>query len=171
MQQVSKIRQQVSRLLRECHITSPAVKVEDVAHYLGLVVIKEPFEGDVSGVLLQKASKSIIGINSMHSSQRQRFTCAHEIGHYLLHKPTEPHFDRKVLLRNTVSSTATDAKEIEANRFAAELLMPYSWLTKDLSNPAHDDLEDRGLEKLARRYDVSLQAMTVRLSSLGLLKF
>ena len=59
---------------------------------------------------------------------------------------------------------------MEANLFAAELLMPERLLTKDIAEveSLELDLEDQ-LEKLAKKYGVSQQAMAIRLSSLGYL--
>jgi Zn-dependent peptidase ImmA (M78 family) len=93
---------------------------------------------------------------------RQRFTIAHELGHLLLHKD-EVHIDRA--FRNSISSQAIDANEIEANRFAAELLMPFHLLkNEDISNI---DVEDESsLRDLARKFKVSLQAMTLRVTNI-----
>lgn len=87
------------------------------------------------------------------------------------------HVDRSVLrlrntpslrLRNTASSKGEDTEEIEANRFAAELLMPQGFLERDLKEFSITDLhDDRGMQQLAKRYKVSVQAMTTRLGSLG----
>ncbi|USK87293.1 ImmA/IrrE family metallo-endopeptidase [Peribacillus asahii] len=51
-----------------------------------------------------------ISVNKNHSRQRQRFTIAHELGHFLLHKGTAIHVDRnfRVNFRNGASSQATD---------------------------------------------------------------
>lgn len=159
----------MNQLLRDLEINGPPVPVEKVAAALSVDIVAEPFAGDVSGALLQTRGRSIIGVNKLHPSTRQRFTIAHEIGHLLLHKLEMPHFDRRVLMRNTKSSLAIDPMEIEANRFAAELLMPKAFILKDLEALGIEELDDEKLSALAERYNVSLQACSVRLSSLGLL--
>ena len=87
----------------------------------------------------------------------------------LLHKGIEVHVDRayRVNLRNDISSSAVDREEIEANRFAAKLLMPEDMLIADLKGQEIDFEDERRLEKLARRYSVSIQALTFRLTNLG----
>jgi len=68
--------------------------------------------------------------------------------------------------RDARSAEGTDRKEIEANRFAAELLMPRKFLEKDLSN-LHLDVEDEStLEQLAKKYEVSVQALAWRINRL-----
>ena len=67
--------------------------------------------------------------------------------------------------RDEVSSQATDAEEIEANRFAAELLMPYDLITEDLMRYQPDIEDEDELRELADRYGVSLQALTLRIKS------
>jgi len=73
-----------------------------------------------------------------------------------------------MMFRNSHSSDGTDIKEIEANRFAAELLMPEEKLRADIKKKSGIDLfgdEDK-LKELAERYQVSEQAMTIRLNTL-----
>ena len=58
--------------------------------------------------------------------------------------------------------------EMEANLFAAELLMPLSFLTADVTKLVVDQKStEKKIEKLAKRYEVSQQALTVRLTSIG----
>src|SRR3954470_4270018 len=73
-----------------------------------------------------KQGRYIIGINSSHPETRKRFTIAHEMGHLVLHQLDQVHVDKQFLvkLRDDISSQAIDPHEIEANAFAAALLMP-----------------------------------------------
>ena len=87
----------------------------------------------------------IIGVNALHHPNRQRFTIAHECGHLILHKPQitkEVHVDKALaspmLMRDSVSAAGVDEMEIEANLFAAELLMPKAILAKALGNEPFD---------------------------------
>jgi Zn-dependent peptidase ImmA (M78 family) len=146
--------------------------VEQIAATLGIEVQYEPAEADLSGFLYRnrKRKTAIIGVNAIHHSNRQHFTVAHELGHFLLHDFDDVHVDRqfKVWLRNEESSQGVDVEEKEANLFAAELLMPASFLQEDVKQIGVVDLDDeRALAKLARRYGVSTQAMTFRLAYLG----
>src|SRR4051794_35364169 len=159
------IRKYVDRLLSESSIRNPPVPVDRVAERLGAAIKLAPFDGELAGVLMRRGSEVIIGVNSRHHSNRQRFTIAHEIGHLVLHKP-DFHLDKKLEIqrRDSVSSLAVDPDEIEANRFAAELLMPHSMILNDLRRAIVDVEEDQEeIRSLAERYSVSLQAMTLRI--------
>jgi Zn-dependent peptidase ImmA (M78 family) len=164
------IKSKAKELLHSAKISAAPVDVESVARHLGAVISKTPAEDEISGFLLRNADGSaLIGVNALHHPNRQRFTVAHEIGHLELHKHDQVHVDRSVIrLRSTASSKGEDAEEIEANRFAAELLMPEGFLIKDFLDLGLTDLNDeKQMLQLARRYQVSVQAMTNRLASIG----
>jgi Zn-dependent peptidase ImmA (M78 family) len=120
--------------------------------------------------------KIVIGANKSHHPHRQRFTIAHELGHFLLHKGETVHVDegRGALatnLRDSESSKGEDNEEKEANLFAAELLMPAKFLKKDLEGKSFDLLADTTLlDGLAKKYQVSTQALTFRLANLGYIR-
>ncbi len=158
----------VLRLLQEQRVHKPPVPVETIARRLGAEVRYSPFEGDISGGVFRDESRVTIGVNSLDHPNRQRFTVAHEIGHMLLHKGKEVHIDRtfRINLRDDASSQAVDPEEIEANRFAAELLMPEAMLVRDLHGQGIDLESEEDLRRLAARYRVSVQALTFRLMNL-----
>ena len=70
--------------------------------------------------------------------------------------------------RDSRSSQAVDKKEMEANEFAAELLMPRKFLAKALKNETVDLEDDDKIESLAKSFGVSTQALTFRLINLNL---
>lgn len=156
-------------ILQELNIKSPkSIKLEKIAKHFGVDIKGEVLDFDVSGLLVMKNSKSYIRYNILEPEQRRRFTIAHELGHYILHKEDKPLFvdkNEKVLYRNLESSTGEIRKEREANAFAASLLMPKFMLNQVISN-ASDDIEDV-ISYLATEFNVSEQAMSFRLSNLG----
>jgi len=119
-------------------------------------------------MLITADGTNVIGVNSSHHFNRQRFTIAHELGHLILHhrEMERVHIDRSLVhRRDNISGLAIDPKEIEANRFAAELLMPYSMLIADIEGV--NDVEDVDeISLLAKRYLVSALAMTNRITNL-----
>jgi Zn-dependent peptidase ImmA (M78 family) len=169
-----KIRFLVKELLEHAGVHAPPVPVDDIArsHGLELRLSREP-ASNISGFLFLGGEKPIVGINAEQHPNRQRFTIAHELGHFLLHgfTPQDLYVDHsfKVLLRDDRSSDGTDETEREANLFAAELLMPIDLLQKDLQDWTQMDIEeDEGfLRELAQRYQVSQQAMMFRLANLA----
>lgn len=169
------INQRIERLLEKFKIKRPPVNVKRIASKLGLTVQMEPFddeEGEMSGILIREGNKVILGVNNSHHSNRQRFTIAHEIGHYLLHEGDRVFVDRnyRVSLRDSDSSLGTKWEEVEANTFASSLLVPERFLIQDLQKE-NIDIEDskksNGLiKRLAKKYRVSAQAMSFRLNRL-----
>jgi len=168
------IRLIVDRLLHDHNIRSAPVPVARIAQLMGVEIRFEPAEDNLSGFLYRdkKRKKAVIGVNSNQHANRQNFTAAHELGHYLLHDFDTVHVDRdfKVWLRSEKSSQGTDLEEREANLFAAELLMPHHFLEADVNEMGTlDPADERALHELADRYGVSTQAMAFRLAYLGYL--
>jgi Zn-dependent peptidase ImmA (M78 family) len=166
-------RKKAKELLATAKIKSPPVPVEVLASAVSAEIRYEPFPGQLSGMVhRQTAGGAVIGINSLHPLTRQRFTIAHELAHLVLHKDEDLHIDETsaIRFRSELSSKAVDAGEIEANQFAAELLMPSKMLFSEI-NKLPDDLgTEEAVTKLAELFQVSEQAMTFRLSGLGVLR-
>lgn len=146
----------VRSILKRVGVAAPPVDVHAIAEFFSIPVLPyDRFPEDVSGMIVRIDGKAAIGINPAHARVRQRFTLAHELGHYL-----SGHDDLRIVDEAMDKDTL---KEKEANRFAAELLMPTDMLTADLKRGGLD------IPALARRYEVSEQAMSVRLIQSGLL--
>ena len=163
------------RLLRQLAVEScMPVDVRGIAQALGIEIVERPgFElkghGTVSGLLLRREGKTICVVNRDHHPNRQRFSIAHEIGHFVLHPFREAYIDVdcRVAARDDRSSEGAYIREIEANTFAAELLMPEEVVKAEVENPLGPFDEDQ-VESLAKQFKVSTQAMTIRLTNLGL---
>lgn len=164
----SRINAEVDRLLAQAKVHEAPVPVEKMAKASGAKVVRNDFENDVSGVHIRRDGAVVIGVANSQSSQRQRFTIAHELAHLILHDGEEVHVDKtfRVNLRSPLSSKAEDVEEIEANTFAASLLMPIGFLKPDLQNVTLDIDDPSQIAKLADRYEVSTQAMTYRLMNI-----
>jgi Zn-dependent peptidase ImmA (M78 family) len=160
-------------LAEACGFTRPPIDVERVAEHLHLRIAYAELGEDVSGLLISKGDKTAIAIQASDSPNRQRFTIAHEIGHFYLRHQFEPgehvHVDHGHVItpRNSRSSTGVDLKEIEANQFAASLLMPTKLLEGRIKALRTGSLRDVHVTQLANEFEVSEQAMTIRLSTLG----
>lgn len=169
----SKIQDVVDWLRTDYNLSVP-VNVEWLAKAIGIEVKKDDLEeSSLSGFAVQKHGKKYIGVNCMDSPTRQRFTIAHELGHLFLHNDTVNYDQGGVMLfREDKIGDGSDAKEVEANRFAAEILMPADALREDLADEGPFNLMNKGthedaiIKKLAEKYDVSKEAMAVRLTTL-----
>jgi len=152
-------------------------KIEDIdlleicKHY-NIVLEGKQLENTISGFYVVKNEISHIIYNSEESNKRIRFTIAHELGHYFLHKESPLFVSKKGGISNRIfhrdknSSTGEILKEREANYFAASLLMPKNFIKYEvnlLNEYCFDDL----ITKIAMKFNVSEQAMTFRLANLG----
>ena len=172
MLQFHDIKTHVRNLLRDHRIKAVPVPVDEIANALGALVRYCPFDEELSGMIYIKGSRPIIGVNSLHHPNRQRFTIAHEVAHLVLHRhliADRIHVDKRfpVLMRDTSSATGTRLMEMEANRYAAELLMPSFLLLPMLKRNGFDIDDERPLEILSRKFHVSKQALGYRIRNIN----
>jgi len=121
---------------------------------------KDVFFGDT--IEVRKELDFTIKLHPFATTERQRFTMAHELGHYFLHSDQ----GRRPLLAFRLG---TSMAEQEANYFAAELLMPESMFREDFNSLSNDLDQDGKISRMAQMYHVSFTAASVRLTSLNLL--
>lgn len=122
---------------------------------------KELKDSGASGVLVFRDGAFKIIVNSSDSDVRQRYTIAHELGHFYLHAKNIDVMSNESdeeFFRGQVH----DSKEREANQFAAELLMPED-LFREQFLRQHKDIES-----LARYFGVSQSACAYRIKNLNL---
>ena len=163
---IKHIEDKTFRILEEMGITKASnIDILTIATNLGVDVQSAKLETNISGLFVIKADKPYIRYNELEGATRSRFTIAHELGHFILHKDTPLFVDKneKVLFRNAVSATGEVMKEREANAFAAALLMPKLFIEHEIQNFINErDI----ITHLADIFSVSTQAMSFRLSNL-----
>jgi Zn-dependent peptidase ImmA (M78 family) len=131
-----------------------------IATKMGLEVYKDRIDG-LSGRLVKTlVSAPIIVVNLDDASVRQRFTCAHEIGHYLQRQAHDISDIYEYVDNRDLFGDPTNVNEQSANQFAASLLMPKSLL------PPHRSWAPEELVSLSQTFGVSTGAMRARLQSL-----
>ena len=165
------IADRAQELLQSNKVTEPPVPVVQLVRKLGVRLRFSPLDSELSGIIYIKNDRPIIGVNALHHPNRRRFTIAHECGHLILHKAQitkEVHVDKAfpMLMRDSVSAAGVDEMEIEANLFAAKLLMPESFLTDALGNEPFDIDDESAVSALAKSFKVSSSAMRFRLGNL-----
>lgn len=171
-QKRKSIRNHVQKLLEENAVISAPVPVERIAKSLDAQMRFSPLDDELSGMVYVKDGTPIIGVNALHHPNRQRFTIAHECGHLVLHRAEitkEIHVDKgfpTMLMRDSVSATGVNEMEVEANLFAAEILMPASFLAQSLEDKPFDIDDEGAVTALAKEYKVSASAMRLRLGNL-----
>ncbi|HWT95388.1 MAG TPA: ImmA/IrrE family metallo-endopeptidase [Solirubrobacteraceae bacterium] len=132
-----------------------------IAQRLGIFVFIADLADGVSGMLVKRAGQDPqIYLQRDHHRNRQRFTCAHELGHFVAAggDDTMEYVERRALL----ASQGSDPSEIYANQFAAALLMP-----RDVVNERCDGVQFPNPVLMSYDFGVSADAMKYRLINLG----
>ncbi len=158
------------QVLKACGIKKRPVALDTILEHYSIEKIRLEASADIFGAIVRKGNRVSIAVNPNQHPNRQRFTIAHELGHFFCHNAQDMEYvdgDFRVSWRNNASSAGVDWKEIEANRFAAELLMPEDMLRKDVDK--HSAINRNVVHLLASLYGVSRLAMQYRLINLGLL--
>jgi Zn-dependent peptidase ImmA (M78 family) len=169
---IKLINSRVNALLKSIPELKLPVDVEAIAKSLGLKVIPYDLGEGVSGLLAIQEGLATIGYNPAEAPVRVRYTIAHEIAHFDLHRDQSDLFVDKQLIYRSQQSGDTPEKqqmEQEANVFASALLMPSNLLRKEVEKAKLDLASDDAIKKLADKFEVSTTAMAIRISSLGLI--
>lgn len=141
---------------------SSPVKLGSLARDLGIDVFKSSLDPGISGLIEPSPdapSGFQIKINRHEAPVRQRFTLAHEISHFLLH---QAYIQSGVVDNTMYRSKLSDRKEVEANKLASDLIMPYDLVSRASKRLQTLPVEDR-ISELAQNFRVSEQAMRIRL--------
>lgn len=179
----TRIRTKAKEVIKKFGLTTAPVDVRTIVKKMGILLVEAPNEdGELSGLILRNKESTLIGVNKNHHENRKRFTIAHELGHYLLHEDKDVFVDKDENLRSSVHYRKTQngycVKEEEANIFAAELLMPETLVRKDF-NMFYEMIKERFsevterhlkiiIELLSEQFQVSKQAMEIRIDTLKL---
>ena len=165
---VKKGSQKAIELLERIPNIRLPIAVRELAVSLGHTVRSALLDDQLSGMAFIANDEKVIVVNSKHHQNRQRFTIAHELGHHIMHYDMLSkgvHVDKGVLRRDVLSSTGTEICEIEANAFAAELLMPERLINHAVSTDFDLD-DDMAIGRLAAQFGVSAAAMSNRITNL-----
>ena len=141
------------------NITTFPLDVNAVSVALGINVQYSPLENDLSGILRLNpdSAKWEMVINSSYHPNRQRYTVAHELGHFCLHRYAVKEFKDRIFFR----ATASNQMEWEANEFAGTILMPEDHFTRLVREGI------ASVDELVGKFAVSSLALRIRAKQLG----
>ena len=145
----------------DAYLAEYPVRLGALAAALGVKVLRSTLPRGISGQIGQEDGEFVIRINRHEAKHRQRFTLAHELAHFLLHKDrviADGGWSENVLLRSGQPAKV----EYEANRLASDLVIPSAKLAeaaKEYNGPITDEV----IEDLAKRFGVSTTAMEIKL--------
>ncbi len=137
--------------------SSGNIDIEQIAKELNITIVYVQMDSAISGYLKFVEEQWVIGVNSLHNPKRQRFTIAHELGHYYMHREKNVDFEDTTFFRNNDSTSI----EYSANEFAANLLMPESRVKSAVESGV------KNIEKLSTMFNVSVAAIKYRVVTLG----
>ncbi|MDO8453025.1 MAG: ImmA/IrrE family metallo-endopeptidase [Sulfurimonas sp.] len=152
------------------------VNIDNLIKFLNIQIeVKPDFtKMKVLGSISIKNNKPIIWVNKIANQmeERRRFTLAHELGHFMLHIAPLSSWDNKTFEDPEIGFNRDDKwdyQEMEANNFAAQLLIPEDALNVEYQKIHNLDTATK-IDKLSKIFNVSKIAMKYRLESVGLLR-
>ena len=150
-----------AEILDELGITDPSeIVIEAIAEYCGATIVYEPLEGSEARIL-GAGDRAIITVNAKAPRPRQRFSAAHELGHWMRDRG-------KVAFsctdRNLVREWDEDNPERRANRYAADLLLPRKFIERIARGMPPTFASAR---TLGETFTTSLMATAIRLVEFG----
>ena len=150
------------QLLIENYQKELPMKLGSLAKDLGIVVKKATLGANISGEIKESDGVVTIRVNRHDAPSRQRYTLAHEISHFFLHRH---------LLQNGIKddvlyrSNQSNEIEAEANRLAADIIMPIELVQLLINKYSVDDLDkEQVYERVAEELFVSKTALIIRLN-------
>src|SRR3984957_4572423 len=154
-------RMSADKIIKELGISEPTdIDVEAIAQYCGATIVYERLTG-CEARIVGNADRAIITVNANSRRGRQRFSAAHELGHWMRDRNQVGFSCKNSLFR---SQWGAANPERGANQFAADLLMPLTIFGRyAYSKP----ITLQGARELACKFDTSLTATTIRLVQQG----
>jgi Zn-dependent peptidase ImmA (M78 family) len=158
-----KISHHATQFLKDLELYNVPVNPIELCEKLDIVYQEQPYQG-FDGTLIVAGSQQMIGVSSnIIDLARKRYTCAHELGHSYYDADTLTTF---MCTRNDMGygNEVSIEREIRANRFASEILMPAPFFASDISRqqPSWEIIQN-----LSTKYQTSLQATATRFVQLS----
>ena len=163
-----QVEHEASEVLKRHNLTTVPIDPVLLAQREGIRVNNARFSDDsTAGMIVKRGEDVSILVNCDDPPFRKRFTIAHELGHHFLHLSGDGEYvdqEANMFRRQPgeeMPLTPERRREIQANMFAASLLMPEGEVRRYWQ-------ERRSIEAMARIFHVSEEAMGYRVDSLGL---
>ncbi len=154
------VQQMAKKILAESKIKAPPVDLLQIltAHGIGYEEVDD-FPDTVDALFIEDGAKVYAAVNAKQHLHRQRFSLAHELGHYFLHRNGMPEdavtIDNPPTGEDEMGVPTKSPAEIEADVFAGELLVPLEMLKVHVS---------KGLPELSKLFLVSEHVVSIAIS-------
>ncbi|MFN1552093.1 ImmA/IrrE family metallo-endopeptidase [Vibrio natriegens] len=155
----NRITEEQRKIISDFHNTYP-IAVGKIAKRFSIVIKKATLVGNLAGEIKEVSGVVTIRVNSHDVKARQRYTIAHEIAHFLLHRH---------LLKDGIQDTPlyrshlSDKIEREADALAADILMPIHIVQGLMDIHSQNHKGERLYEEVAGSLEVSKTALKIRL--------
>lgn len=163
--ELAKISQKELEIIRRYTDEYP-VKLGQIAKDLGILVKVTNMPAGISGQISREGDHYMIRVNRNEARERQRFTISHELAHYLLHRPVIDSSPDGITDNVLYRSGKPEQIEFEANRLAAEIIIPSDVVERELKQQFGGLVTEATIEALASKFEVSKAAMEIKLSNL-----
>ena len=160
-----KLSNEQRNIIEECQ-ADDSVPVGEIAKRLSLRIKVANLGPGVSGHISKNGDSYIIKVNRFEAKERQRFTIAHEIAHFLLHRNVIDESPNGITDSVLYRSGEPEELEFEANRLAADILMPERSVERRLRELG-GRVSEIVIEVLAHDFKVSKGAMEIRLQNVA----
>jgi Zn-dependent peptidase ImmA (M78 family) len=151
--------EKLQSFVTEQSITPVPLDVKAIANKFGIEIQYIDMEEDLSGILSKTEQGGwVMQVNNKHHLNRQRYTIAHELGHFCLHKHFKSVFEDQIFFRGV----ETCKEERQANEFASAILMPEDKF-REIVRSGKNNIED-----VAQEFGVSTLALRIRAKNLGM---
>lgn len=163
-QEMNRIAEEEREILKRYMAEHP-VKLGKLAKELGVSIKVSSLGTGISGQISREEEGYVVRVNRNEARERQRFTIAHELAHYLLHRKVIDSSPNGITDTVLYRSGAPMQIEYEANRLASQVVMPMELVEKELREVFGGIITEATIESLANRFEVSKAAMEIRLSN------
>lgn len=174
-----EIKRKVEEFLTDngMELNAPPTPIVEICNKIGIKVFEVSLPPDVSGLIMTQDEKfenydsnKIIAANISDSASRKRFTIAHELAHYVLHKEA----NKPLYAHRDIINQVDNKNEQEANSFASIILMPEDLVRKSIkrlqsNNDPYTVTSSEMIDQIAKEYSVSRSAAQVRLMKLNII--
>lgn len=154
-----------SKDILDRHLSEYPVKLGQLAKDLGVEIKVSSMNTGISGQIMRQNGHYTIRVNRHEARERQRFTIAHELAHFFLHRAVIDSSPDGIKDNVLYRSGEPERIEYEANRLAADIVMPMKLVEKILQEDFDGVVTEATIESLAARFQVSKAAMEIRLST------
>lgn len=157
---MSRAIEAVKRIYKECGLSDPLdIPIETVISSKNIIINEAPIEGSEGRILIHGDSAIITVNSSIDFLPKKRFILAHELGHFELHKNSATVFSDDDETLNHSSQYNFNQREVEANEFAAEYLMPTELFNRECQGKIFNHTV---ISHLASRFQVSKTAAILK---------